>query len=600
MKKMISIVLTLALILFSIPVASYAAQVDEVVDKHGAKTYIGTTASWGKAWDESNFEEVTGDDVEFSGNLTIKTGNVKDITGTGATSKLIVTDGTINSIQSEGSIALNGGTIKRNVESDTAVAINGKVSIGGDCTAQDITATGSVTATVVGSVIGNNSITLAGQSLKASEFSGNDTGMLAVKSYTLSLPAITDMESVTIDGSNKASGKIIAGTLLLNSKAELTANSTIEVDTLEGPGTLSFYSGKLTVHTAITDKPLFYFNNTVGNGTLAFKADVGAVDEKDVRLYDFELEKDTYSSYESFTLKNSITDGITLDQSSIDVDSKTSGLVKASVKPAFTQFATGTKIVWELHGDTTAFSISPDTTKNTCKVTLSSGTTGSNRATLIAYLVDKNGDRLSDYKSDSCTITSGGTTTTPVDNSGLTLDTSAVTIPADSSYWVLAITNATSAPQQLSYNSSIATVGAAVAYNYNGKVGWLYPVKGIAKGGVTIDIGGQKMLATVAGGSITVDTASYTMSPGGKYYIGVKINKIDKKKLNIYSGNSCTMVQDAGRAANGTELYVVTAKQVGVGNVTFAIIGGQSVSTTINVVSGAKPTGVSGRLVATA
>lgn len=599
MKKMISIALTLALILFSIPIAAYAVQVDQVIDKHGAKTYIGTTASWGKAWDESNFVEVTGEDVDASGNLTVKIGDVKNITITGATSKLIVTDGTINSIKSEGGITLNGGTIKRDVESDTAVAINGKVSIGGDCTAQDITASSSVTATVVGSVIGNNSITLSGQSLKAREFNGNGKGMLAVKSYTLSLPAITDMETVTIDGSNKASGKIITGTLLINSKSELTANSTIEVDTLEGPGTLSFYSGKLTVHTGITDKPLIYFNNTVGNGTLAFKADVGAVGEDDVKLYDYQLEKDTYSSYESFILKNSITDGITLDQSSLDVNSKTSGLVRASVKPAFSQFAAGTKIVWELHGDTTAFSISPDTTKNTCKVTLSSSTTGSNRATLIAYLVDKNNDRLSDYKSDSCTISSG-TAAVPVDNSGLTLDTSAVTIPADNTYWVLAVTSSASAPQQLSYNSSIATVGAAVAYNYNGKVGWLYPVKGIAKGAVTIDIGGKKMLTTVAGGSITVDTASYTMSPGSKYYIGVKINKLDKKSLNIYSGNSCTDVQDAGKAANGMELYVVTARQAGTGHVTFAIIGGQSVSTTINVVSGVSPSGVSGRLVAVA
>lgn len=530
----------------------------------------------------------------------MKTCNVKNITVNGSSSKLIVMAGTINSIQAEGSVTLTGGTIKRDVESDTKVTFNGMVSIGGDCTAEDIISTGNTTATVAGSVIGKNSIALTGQAIKANQFSGDDTGTLAVKSYTLQLPAIIDMESITIDGSNMADGKIIAGTLTITSKSELTANSTVEVGTLAGPGTLSYYSGKLTIHNGITGKPLIFFNNAVGNGTLAFKADQGAVDENDVRLYDFELEKDTYSSYESFTLKNSISDGITLDQSSLGVDSKTPGLIRAGVRPAFTQFATGTKIVWELHGDTAAFSISPDASKNTCKITFNSSKTVFYRATLVAYLVDIKGDRLTDYKSDSCTITSGGTSSNPIDDSGLTLDTTIVTIPVDNTYWVLAITDSKTAPRQLSYNSSIATVGAAAAYNSNGKIGWLYPVKAIAQGGVTIDIGGKKMITKVAGGSIVVDTASYTMSPGSKYYIGVKINKLDRKNLNIYSTNSNATVQYAGKAANGLDLYVVTAKQTGVGDIAFEIIGGQSVKTTINVQDGVKSSGVSGRLIAAA
>ncbi len=600
MKKIISIVLSLALVIFSVPMAAYAVQSDGIIDKHGAKTYVGSAAAWGKAWDDSSFEEVTGKDVTYPGNLTVKTGEVKDITVTGGSSKLIVLNGAINSIRSDGDITLTGGTIKHDVDSEQKITFNGGVKVGGTCTAEDITSSGNTTAIVAGSIIGRNSITLTGQAIKTSGFSGNNTGTLSVKSYTFPLPAITDMASVTIDGSNTANGKIIASTLTINAKAQLMASSTIEVDTLTGPGTLSFYSGKLTVHWTIQNEPLIYFINAVGNGTLAFKSDSSAVSENDVRLYDFELERNTSGGYYLFTLKNSIKDGITLDQSSVAVDIKTPATIRANVKPAFSQFADGTKIVWDLLGDSSAFSISPDASKNICKVSLNSAKTGSYRATLVAYLVDKNGDRLSDYKSDSCVITSGGTEPSPTDNSGLALDTSSVTIPIGETYWVLAITDSKTAPQQMSYNSSIATVGAAKAYNSNGKVGWLYPVTAVSKGAVTINIGGQKMISKVAGGSIVVDTASYTMSPGGKYCIGVRINKLDKKDLNVHSANSCTTVQYAGKGANGLDLFVVTAEQTGTGYVAFDIIGGQSVQTTINIQDGVKPSGVSARLIAAA
>lgn len=597
LRKITSILLSIALLLFSVPMTAHAAQSDGVIDKHGAKTYVGTAAAWGKAWDEDSFQEVTGKDVQYSGNLTVKNGDVKDITINGSDSKLVVLNGTMNSIETDGDITLTGGTVKRNVASDGTITFNGGIKIGGTCTGQNITSSGSTTALVAGTVIGYNSITLTDKAIKASGFSGSNSASLNVKSYAFPLPAITDMGMVTIDGSNTAYGKIEANTLTLNQKAELTAASTLDVDTLSGPGTLSFYSGKLTVNFAIQNKPLFYFINPVGNGTVAFRTDSGAISESDVRLYDFELSRDYSGGHYQFTLKNSIRDGITLEPSSVTVSSNASALVRANVKPAFSQFADGTRIVWELHGNTTAFSISPDTSKNTCKVTVSGSKTDAAKATLLAYLVDKNGDRLSDYKSGSCSVTTGDPGV-PTDNADFKLDTANVTIPAGDTYWVLAITNSSTPPKQISYNSAIATVGAAKAYRSDGKAGWLYPVKGVSRGEVTIDIGGQKMITKVAGGSIVVDTASYTMIPGGKYVIGVKINNVGKNDLNVYSQNSCTTVQYAGKAANGLDLYVVNGDSEGNGAVVFSLTGGQSVRTAITVQNGATPGGVSGRLVA--
>nr|WP_319487215.1 hypothetical protein [uncultured Caproiciproducens sp.] len=618
MKKIISVLLSLAVIVMSAPVAVQAATQDAgIVDKHGAKTYLGTASDWGTTWDEDNFTEVTDKDVTFPGNLTIKAGEVKDISVSGSNSKLTITSGTmddidcdgtvdvtagtIGSIESNGDMALKGGTIKRNAQSYQKVTISGKVTVGGSVIGQDVVSLGNTGATISGSLQAGNTITLTGNALKAKEINGESTAELDIKGYKGKLPTIVDMSSIVVDGSSSvtANGNVVAGNLTIQQKGEFVTTSLLELYTLTGPGTLSFNAGKLTIHNGITGKPLLNFNNAVKSGVTAFKADNGMVREDDVRLYDYELNRESNDDYDKFVLTGAMKEGITLNKSSLAVDGKTQGSVVASVKPSFSEFAAGTKLVWELHGETSAFTIS--SSGLTCKVSANSSLTGSYKATLVAYLVDGKGDRLTDYKSDSCILscgTSSGTQDQP--DSGMTLDTYTVTIGAGSTYWVLADTNSKTAPVPMSYNSSVATVGAAAAYNKNGKIGWIYPVTGVAKGEVTIDIGGQKMITTIAAGSIVVDTASYTMNSGGKYYIGVKISGIDRNNLNVHSQNACTTVQYAGKNKSGLDLYVVAAGQTGVGAVVFEIIGGQSVQTQITVQSGVQPHGVSGRLIAAA
>ncbi len=597
MKKILGLFLCLSLMVGAVPFSASAATTEAgIVDKHGAKTYVGPVSAWGKTWDSENFTEVTDDDFSYSGSLTIKAGDMGTVSVSGSDSVLTVNGGTMDAIQADGNVVLTSGSIKHDVDSDQKVTFNGAVTVGGDCYAEEITATGSKTATVSGSLVGAGTITLGGTALKMKDISGDLSGTLKLQNYTLALPTIEDMREIDVTGNTTVSGKIVAGNLSIPQKTELIANSTVELDTLVGPGTLAFTSGRLTIHDSVSDRPFIRFNNSVSNGSLAFKADPGAVDEDEIELYDFELEQKYTNGYDSFYLTDSIREGITLSDSAVSVSSKNSALVRASVRPALSNFATGTKIVWELHGDSSAFSISPDSTKNTCQVTLKAAQNGSYKATLIAYLVDQRGDRLSDYKSDSCVITTGSSNPPPSTGS-FALDTSSVTIPVGGTYSVMAVTNSTVPPVQMSYNSAVATVGAAKAYSGGGKTGWLYPVTGVAKGAVTIDIGGQKMIANVVSGSIIVDTASYTMSPGGKYCIGVKVSGLDRKQINVHSANSCTTIQYAGYSG-GLDLYVVKGEQPGVGYAIFDVIGGQSVRTQITVQNGAKAGGVSARLIA--
>lgn len=588
MKKFLGAALCLAVIFSAVPVTASAADTAGIIDMHGAKTYIGSATDWSKTWAVGNFEEVTDKDADWTGSLTIKSGSVRNVTVSGSKSTVTVNGGSINSIDTDGNVVLKSGTVKKDVEAEGTITFTGDITVKGACIADTITATGSTTATA-GSLEGTDTITLGSKGVKAGAIRGNYSTTLSLKSYTLPLPDITDMAAITMVGNTTVSGKIISDSITIPSKTELTANSTVEVGTLTGPGTLGITSGRLIVHDGINSLPLIRFNNSVGNGTLAFKADPGRVSEDDVALYDYNLEEKSIGGYDGFYLTDSLKSGISLSDKSLSLRSGNSVEVKANVSPSLSKFATGTKIVWEMHGDTTAFSISSDSTKQTCRVTAVASKTG--KVTLTAYLVDQRGDRLTDYRSGSCLITSS-----TVDTS-VSLDTSTVTIPVGGTYSVLAVTGSTAAPAQYSGNSSVAIVGTPKMFTYNGKSGWLYPVTGVSKGQAVIDIGGQKMNVTVASGSIIVDTSSYTMAPGGKYTIGVKLYGIDRKKLDVRSANSTTFMEYRG-TSNGLELYSVTAMQAGTGTVVFEIAGGQSVRTQISVQPGVLPHGVSARLIA--
>ncbi|TGJ75978.1 hypothetical protein CAGA_19540 [Caproiciproducens galactitolivorans] len=612
MKKFLSMLLSVALIAVSIPVAAYAADSDGIVDKHGAKTYLGPSSAWGAEWNEASFREVTNKKVSFTGNLTIKAGDIKDVEVMGSGSKLTVSGGTMGKIDCDGTAEIKGGTmsgvnasngltltsgtIKGDVETGQKVTVNGKITIYGSVTAQDIEVTSSSGAYISGALKAGNSVSLNNQNAKIKEIDGQNMAELNLKSYKGSLPTISNMLTINVDGSSAvtASGKIKAGKLVIAQKGEFTTNYPLEIDTLTGPGTLSYTAGKLTIHNAITDKPLFSFINPVRSGITAFKADRGVLTGDEPMIYDYELEKKASGDYEDFVLTSTLKEGVTLSNSSLYLEKGKSATIQTTIKPAFSEFADGTKLVWELHGDTSAFTISPNNEKRSCTVTASGNGTG--KATLVAYLVDSRGTRLADYKSDYCILTTGSASQSF--GGSLSLDTSAVTVGKGNVYYVLAMTDSTSAPSAMSYNSEIAVVGKPSAYNKDGKKGWLYPVTGVSKGQVTIDIGGQKMIVTVAAGCIVVDTSFYTMGPGGKYYIGVKFYGLDRKGLNVHSANSCTTVNYAGKDQKGTDLYLVEAGAEGTGYVIFETSSGQSVQTQVVVASGVVPHGVSGRMVA--
>ena len=617
MKKWIAALLPVLILLLSAPPA-FAAGTDAVIDMHGAKTYLGLTSDWSKAWNEDNFEEVTGDDVPYSGNVTVKAGTVGNITLGNSGSKLLVQGGTVQDVECEGAVEvragtvrsvsadgdvkISGGSIRYDVESSGEVTLSGTVSVGGNLTAHDVTVSSGAKASLGGTITADGVVLLNSCALKTRGIAGEDSGTLELNKYTAVLPPLTDLESIVVDGGTTAQAdeKITAGSLYIKDGAEFVTKSSLDLNYLEGPGTLYFHSGTLTVHDGVRGKPLLVFSNSVGNGTTIFYADHDTVSEDDVKLYDYEIEIDDDGDEDRFTLSNSLSDGITLGDQSLSIAGGGSAVVKARVNPGLSAFAKGTKVVWELYGDTSAFTKAPDAANQSCRISVPTGVTGMHKATLIAYLVDSRGDRLEDYRSDSCVLSTGyGDDSNGSSPSDLTLDTTTVSILTGDRYWVLARTYSSVPPHAMSYNSAVATIGApTAAKDRSGNPGWIYPVTGAGKGQVTIDIAGQKMITSVSAG-ITVDTSAYTMAPGGRYVVGIAAKGIDEKSLQVYSNSPCVSVQSAGRSGN-LLLYRLTGVNDGTAVITYAISGGESVRTAVTVRSGASAGGVSSRLVALA
>ena len=582
MKKLISAVLSAAMILFAIPVADFAASSGSyVVDMRGTRTYIGLASDWSKAWSEGNFTDVTGEDVSCDGSLTIKAGAAGDVTVNGSGSVLTVTGGTMTDVQCDGSAKVSGGTmknlqcngsatvtggtvysvkadgdvklsavtIKHDVSSNGEFTASGSVKIGGSLDSEDITVGSGVTLNVTDDVTCSGNLVLNGGTISADAVDGNDTAVMEVKSFTGTLPVVEKMNTIRIDAGSVATsnGKLAAGRLTVADKAEFITTSTLELDTLEGPGTLSIRAGRLLIHDGIEDEPLLVFSDVVSKGTIAFKADPGAVHVDDVLLYDYSLEKKTVSDMDEFFLTNDLSEGVTLNHSSVKVEKNQPASVTAQVKPSLAKFASGTKIVWKLYGDTNSFSSAVASDSMSCSVSCTSAVSAKSRATLVAYLVDSRGDRLTNYKSDSCVVSVG--------SPGFTSDTTGTySFGANNVYFYKITTTDTVAPTAVSSNSS----AVPVAFSQTLSDGYLYQITNAGTGTAVItttaaDGTSVSFTAVGTGCGIVSDTPyRFSMQVGKTYQF--KFMVPDADAYSFFPGDS-SIIQTVSVTRTGNAYY---------------------------------------------
>ena len=458
------------------------------------------------------------------------------------------TDVTDDDIDCSDTLIIKGGTV-----GDVTVSDNSSLTISGG-TVSDVVSDGSIRMTdgTVNSLKSDDDISISGGTVK-NDVEADDT--------------------VTLSGELKVGGSVTA------QNVEVVASSS---------------SGYTTVSDDISfeeDMTLQGTRYKIGGidgqsvGTLVLKNFTGTLPAVS------EVEDISVESYSTVTAGGNLDiDTLTIDSGSV-FSTKSSLTVNTIKGPGTLKFTAGNlKIKSNVSGHP-VFAFNSAVSDGTAVFKAKSGTVSVGDVTLYGCSLTRDSDRESDYDTFVLHGSSG---------SGISLDTAFVNLPMGCTYYVLAVTDASIPPMQMSYNSSVAVVGKAAAYYKNGRFGWLYPVTAVARGAVTINIGGQKMIVAVTSGSMIVDTSSYTLSPGKTYCIGVKLNGTDRSNISVYSENSCVSVQYKGRAANGVELYLVKANSDGTGYAVFSTAAGGYVRTQINVVKGAVSHGTGGRLIAKA
>lgn len=632
MKKFAAALLALTLLLFETPFSSPAAATesgDGVINMRGTRTYIGLASDWAKTWDSSNFEEVTGDDVSWSGNVTVKAGTVDNLNVSGnltmsggtvgdtsCSGSAKISDGTLKSIDAGDDITMTGGSVRHDMTSDDGdITLDGTISVGGSITARsevlfssgattisgsvaaiDVTLDASASAKVSGTVEVTGTLLLNKGTFTASKIDGDGVAKIEADGFANQMPTLYDVDSFQVDSDKKVilNQKLSLNALYLESGSEFVNYSPLETDYISGPGALCVDAGELTVHEGVTGTPYLLFNDTVSSGTTAFRADSGAVSEDDLLAYGYNFDEISSGSYDLFRLSTAGSQGVSLNKSSLAVVAGSAVTVSASVSPKFSQYATGTQIIWQLDGDSSAFSLSTSSDEMSCKVSASSTVSGRHKAILTAYLADKDECALSDYRAESCILSTGYTD----QDSSISLDTTYVSMLVGNNYGVLAVTGASVAPTATSYNPSVVAVaGTKAVTDKNGNAAWLYTVTGKGNGSTTVDIGGCQMAVTVNSG-ILMDTMSYSMAPQASYCVGVLTRGVDENSISVSSSSACASVAFYKKGSDGVILYRVTGLQTGSADIVFAVSGGQSVEMSVAVAPGVKSSGKSARLVA--
>lgn len=628
LKKALSILFVLSLMLISLPISAQADTIDSVIDMHGTRTYLGPSSAWNTTWDSSKFVDVTDKDVNCSGSLTIKSGRVRNVSVSGSDSKLTVqggltydtvcdglasvTGGTLKSLKTYGDITVSGGNIVQSMNCTNGKASlsgnltmgcsvtgynvsfgTGKISLSGLVKATDIVFSSGSEVTVGGGIGVTDKAELDDCKLATGVLDGNKSAALVINGFKNQLPYITNISSFQLSANNTVvtSQPLKTDSLQLAKDSVLTSYSTVDVGYLEGPGTLCTNAGALTVRGYVSEVPSLVFLTPVSNGTTVLRTEGGAsIYPGQVNLMVGNLEQYYSGNAILYRVKNDASEGLDLDSKGLDISSGKSGTVKAVISPGIARYATGTKIIWKAYGDTSGFSISPSSDSLSCNV--SAAATGYHRALLVAYLVDQRGDKLTDYRADSCVLVSGSS------DSGLKLDTSTVSVLTGDKYGILAFGGSGSKPAATSSNTSVASLSdGKETKDKSGNTAWLYTVTGGTSGTATIDIGGKTVVVTVNSG-ILMDTLSYNMSPKAKYCIGVLAKGVAESDFKVYSTNDCVSVKVYRRNSGGQILYQVTGVKDGTADVVFEIQGGQTVRTHITVKSGERSYGQSARLVA--
>ncbi|TQI68653.1 hypothetical protein [Clostridium sp. KNHs216] len=484
------------------------------VDEGSVKKISGTVGS------VSVNDDATVGSIDLDeGAVTVDGGKAGDITTDGTTGTVTVNSGKAGNIDTSDATAdevtIYAGTVGT-IETD-----DGTVTI--DSTDEDeAVSTGKITAPTVDAFAEDAKVSING--IKASDdgtftFKGTDLTLGTVDfDYretnvvfgtdddefvgTLTNPA--NAKNAKFNTENEDTDVTVSGTITLDSisvgsDSQITFDSNVTVDTIDGDGAMKIAAGKLYVTGSVSSTTLKLSDTTLAPGTTVFKADSDTVDEDDFETFGFTLDVSTGNEVDTFKIKTLNFAGLAINKTSSKIAKGYSETFTASAYPTGTSLPVGATIKWELDGGSDdVFTLT--TTGNTAKVDITGIDTdfaSENTTTLTATLYDEDGYELDDYDAATCKITA---IAVPEATSDTTKDFSV----AKGSAYQFKITSAT-AP---TFTTGTAGVFSVALASVNGNE-YFYKITAIGNVGASTGIylnGNKLLVATVKAPAFTTDT----------------------------------------------------------------------------------------------
>lgn len=475
-------------------------------------------------------------------------------------SGVIISGGTTGTIETKNGDVANAGIVTIEPDDDdTAISTQGikakaglyvksddsaKVSVG------DVTLTGDNTeVTLVGNNVTVKSIDFDYYTSKLTL--GDDDEFVGTVS------ALKNADNTTLTTQEEDTDATIGGDVKLDSisvsdDTALTFTGKVNVDDIDGDGTLAVAAGKLYIDGSASGVTLKLTDANLANGMVAYTAKADALDVDDMNNFGFTVAKSAGNSIDTFKINGLTFAGVQVNKTSARIAKDYSETFTATAYPTGTTIPADAKVDWEFSGNEGVFQVTATGNTATVKVLkIDPDFASENEATLTAKLVDEDGDEIDDYASAKIALTAIAVPDAKSDT------TTNFTVAQGASY-TMKVTSAT-AP-----SVTLGTAGVfAVTTTKNGN-DYFYKFVPTGKVGAAtgVYLNGTKLLvASVGAPAFKSDTTVAIKVAAGKSYT-YKITASAAPSFGFGTGNvfSVTKISKVGNDYFFTVAPVANAK----------------------------------------
>ncbi len=464
-------------------------------------------------------------------------GTIKVKNDDSGSSEVDVTAGSVKAIDTKGSVELNGEDDDKPISIGTVSAKNitidsndGAVSVANMVVNEPSDDENGAEISLKGDQATIKSIDLAGYGVdvKTEDFQGS---IPAPQNATAD---DTVFETTDEDDDVTVKGDFDVNEVTLEDDSKVAFDSKLSADEIDGSGTMYIGANKLYVGEDATGVLVRLTDSSIKAGDTVCTAASDAMDEDDLDFYGFTVKKNEGKNTDTFVVDQLKFAGLAMNKTSDKIVLNDSASYTASAYAPGTAMPEGYSIEFDMDDNSGVFELTDNgngTAAVKC-VDYDDTFAEENRATLIAYVVDEDGDEDDDYGEAECKLTA---LKTPEKN--FVSDTNSDFSIAPGASYQFKIT-ADAAP--------VMTAGTAGVVNVAnvGMSGKDYFIKITATGAVGaktgIYVNGTKLLVVTVGTSQTFKsdtTTNVTVKKGSSYQYGITTSDGKAPFFTVGSGN---------------------------------------------------------------